>query len=253
MERGLDDFIKYIDLIRRSIDHADAMINIIKTDRSSEHISDFWRENYLEVDSLRETSKLELTHFMVVNRNEEVIKFANDKIEDLLKREGIFRIDNKGFIDDWKGSPPLFLDYNVFFEFNLEVEVYNLWFKDASGIKPYNGTGKEIVPIEKPLNIFKNNGFVLFSHLFENYKTKAIKTDIAYFYRAMDKDDYIKVGEAEFKRWIKSVYDIDISKIKTDLDTMDTFYKAREDNYRMGLEWFKSQSIEKNKIGTKVE
>ena len=251
MERGLDEFVKYIDLIRQSIDYADAMINIIKTEGSSEKSSDFWRENYLEIDSLREASKLELTHFMVVNRSEEVIKFANNKIEDLLKREEIFRIDNKGFIEDWKGSPPLFLDYHVFFEFNLEVEVYNLWFKDASGIKPYN-TSKEIALKDKHLNIFKKNGFILFDYLMNNYATSAKKTDVSYFYRKME-TEFLKVGEAEFRRWIKSEYNIEISKIKTDLDTMDNYHKARQDNYSIGLEWFKSQSIEGNKTGTKAE
>lgn len=255
MERGLDEFIKYIDLIGQSLDTADFKIN-----KGLNGCSFFWFENIEEISSTRDNSKLELTHFVVVNRSEEVIKFANDKIEGLLKREEIFRIDNKGFIDDYDGSKGFFLfeglfhiDKNWFLALNLEVVAYNYWFKDLVGNIKNNAIGEEIKPNEKHLNIFKNNGFVLFNHLFENYKTKAMKTDISYFYRAMDKDDYIKVGEAEFKRWIKAEYNIDISKIKTDLDTMDNFYKARQDNYNIGLERFKSQLIEKNKIGTKAE
>jgi len=101
-------------------------------------------------------------------------------------------------------------------------------------------------------DIFKDNGFVLFDYLYKNKKTDSIISDIGYFYRSME-DEFLKVGEAKFRKWILGEYSIEMGKIKAEKAEMDNKYNARAENYKEGLEWFKSTSYYRNKNGTKTK
>lgn len=128
---------------------------------------------------------------------------------------------------------------------NTEKEIYKYYPKVKS-------IDTQSMTKENHTNIFKDNGFVLFDYLYNNKKTKSVITDIGFYYRSME-NDFLKVGEAEFRRWIKNEYNIKMSKIKKDESEMDTSYNVRQSNYKEGLEWFQSNYNYGNKIGTKTE
>lgn len=237
MERGIEEFVKFTELIERSLNDADYKLNYGETDCGI-----FWRENVVTICDSRDGSKFNISHFVIVNRNESVIDFVSNRFENLSQRISMFGTDHNLF--SFENGAEIDLSFtdesSWFYQLSQEVFAYSYWFKELIEIPKIDvKASPEIAPKEQHVNIFKRNGFILFDHLMNNCTTKFIKTDIGFFYRKME-NEYLKVGEGEFREWIKSVYAIEMKKIKSN-DTMETFYKARRDNYSIGLEWFKSQ------------
>lgn len=91
-------------------------------------------------------------------------------------------------------------------------------------------------------NIFANNGYILFTHILENYikekNTRGRYKDLSYFYRKLYNDKYIHQKPEPFRLWFIGSYDEEFSKLNTLIETKNA---QREKDYSSSLHWFKEK------------
>ncbi len=90
-------------------------------------------------------------------------------------------------------------------------------------------------------HIFANKGFILFDHLMEKYihfDKRGWKSNLAYFYRRLEKERFIHCNIKEFQNWFNSIYDKDPGQIKTISNISEG---SKRQNYSDAIEWLKSQ------------
>ncbi|WP_066223369.1 hypothetical protein [Formosa haliotis] len=234
----IDQFKEHLKAIRSSCNHerSERIFNDYKRQIDS-YLSNKWNEKL--IDRFWETEMIATTLQQYHLRNtDELLTYFYDSLRSELNKipcdsDTLLRLEEY-FVELYVKNT-LDEQYGLIDEFQRIPEVET----SDSGIT------SSTPQIPKHDDIFANNGYVLWEHLFENNikyylekpNQRGFQTVVSYYYQRLCFSDpkYIISTQPEFINFLIRKYGVEVSQIKS-LDKSDSI--ERENNLSKALEWF---------------